>query len=30
MDGIKLSVDGFDECLKMFDNLPEDGEGFDA
>lgn len=23
MDGIKLSVDGFDECAKMFDALPE-------
>ena len=23
MDSIKLSVDGLDECLKMFDNLPE-------
>lgn len=23
MNGIKLSVDGIDECLKIFDNLPE-------
>lgn len=23
MDGVKLSVEGLDECLRMFDNLPE-------
>lgn len=23
MDGVKLSVDGLDECLRMFDNLPD-------